>query len=277
MITNKTIRDHIILKKMFPGSSEPTYETRTASGAIASFTTNYVAPLESCLLTLNPLQTGTGDPSPTNPRPITGFTGVNVHVADGESPHVVDNTYPIALGRTVYGGSLNVTSGELVVNQVAFDFGSEDLTWNYNAGQTRFYCTIPNIDLPTSYGEVADILCSVYKTVKFTDVTGTQTDYIIAGVTQSGTNYITCRDTRYTDAQSFKTALTGQKFVVNLATPQTYQLTPTEIATLLGENNVWHDANGDTAVSYLYQTGEGSGTDKKTFLPFFYPIRKGDI
>lgn len=163
--------------------------------------------------------------------------------------NITGSTYPIALGRTVYGGTYNSETGVLTVTKIGFDFGSEDLTWIYNSGQTRFYCTIPNIDLPTAYGVVADILCSCYKTVKFTDVTGTQTDDIIAGVTQGETNYITCRDTRYTDAQSFKTGLTGQKFVVNLATPVEIQLTPTEINSLLGVNNVWTDT-GDTEVEY---------------------------
>ena len=52
---------------------------KSASGAIAHFTDGADdVPLKSCVLTLNPLQTGTGAPSPTNPRPITGFTGVNV-------------------------------------------------------------------------------------------------------------------------------------------------------------------------------------------------------
>ena len=44
------------------------------------------------------------------------------------------------------------------------------------------------------------------------------------------------------------------QIVLPLATPLTYQLTATEVDTLLGQNNVWHDANGDTAVEYRADT-----------------------
>lgn len=39
------------------------------------------------------------------------------------------------------------------------------------------------------------------------------------------------------------------QLVYELATPQTYQLTPTQIQTLIGQNNVWADC-GDTSVTY---------------------------
>lgn len=47
------------------------------------------------------------------------------------------------------------------------------------------------------------------------------------------------------------TPTTGAQVVYKLATPQTYQLTPTEVTTLLGQNNIWHDANGETEVTYM--------------------------
>ena len=49
------------------------------------------------------------------------------------------------------------------------------------------------------------------------------------------------------------TPTTGAQVVYELATPQTYQLTPTEVRTLLGLNNVWADT-GDTEVEYRADT-----------------------
>jgi hypothetical protein len=43
------------------------------------------------------------------------------------------------------------------------------------------------------------------------------------------------------------------QFVVPLATPQTYQLTPTQIDSLLGRNSVWADS-GDVTVEYIADT-----------------------
>ena len=40
-------------------------------------------------------------------------------------------------------------------------------------------------------------------------------------------------------------------FVLPLVTPITYQLTPSEIQTLIGTNVLWSDTNGDMEVKYL--------------------------
>ena len=45
------------------------------------------------------------------------------------------------------------------------------------------------------------------------------------------------------------TPTTGAQVVYPLATPITYQLTPQEVSTLLGDNNIWADT-GDVAVEY---------------------------
>ena len=46
---------------------------------------------------------------------------------------------------------------------------------------------------------------------------------------------------------------TGAQVVYELATPQTYQLTPQEVRTLLGQNNIWANT-GDTSVAYRADT-----------------------
>jgi hypothetical protein len=55
--------------------------------------------------------------------------------------------------------------------------------------------------------------------------------------------------------QAFKSYLSTHnlEIVYPLATPITYQLTPTEVRTLLGINNIWADT-GDTEVTYLADT-----------------------
>ena len=49
------------------------------------------------------------------------------------------------------------------------------------------------------------------------------------------------------------TPTTGAQVVYKLATPQTYQLTPTEVTTLLGQNNIWADC-GPSTVEYQADT-----------------------
>lgn len=61
----------------------------TASGGVANFKTDMIAPLKGCKVNFLPKQSGSGDPSPTNIRPISGWDGVEVYqtgvnIWDGE-------------------------------------------------------------------------------------------------------------------------------------------------------------------------------------------------
>ena len=57
--------------------NEPHLVTSTPAG-IANFSTDLIAPLKSCKVEFSPVQSGSGDPSPNNVRPISGRTGCNV-------------------------------------------------------------------------------------------------------------------------------------------------------------------------------------------------------
>ena len=61
------------------------------------------------------------------------------------------------------------------------------------------------------------------------------------------------KDSRYTDPTAFKSAMNGVKLVYILATPTTVQLTPTEVKSLLGDNNIWSDT-GDVVAEYRADT-----------------------
>lgn len=50
----------------------------SASGAVVSFSDGADLPLKSLLVNIEPVQSGTGDPSPVNFRPISGWNGVKV-------------------------------------------------------------------------------------------------------------------------------------------------------------------------------------------------------
>lgn len=52
--------------------------TQTATGAIATFETNIETAFVSLKSDINPVQSGTGTPSPQNVRPISGFSALNV-------------------------------------------------------------------------------------------------------------------------------------------------------------------------------------------------------
>ena len=73
----------------------------TASGAIANFDTDLSLPLVDCKANIVASQ-ASGTPTPSSPLPITGYTGMTLSVADENL--VVQDTYTISFGQTVYGG-----------------------------------------------------------------------------------------------------------------------------------------------------------------------------
>ena len=90
---------------------------KSASGDIITITDGADnMPLFSAVVNIEPVQSGSGDPSPTNIRPISGWTQVNVWVKPTYDTSLTP-TATIPLGRTVYGGTLDVVRGKLVVDR----------------------------------------------------------------------------------------------------------------------------------------------------------------
>ena len=318
--------------------------TKTVSGSIAHFTDGADMPAESVVVNIEPVQSGTGTPSPDNVRQISGWESVVTSVAGGNlidvstnqsgaidgSGNEVENpvfnrtdfipidkamvyvktsaasgyairvhgyssskawvqqlkliatsgttllvgetvpnnvayvrmSYPTvgvdstelwqadstttALGRTVYGGTLDVVSGVLTVDRAMVDLGT--LSWVYvpTSGQERFLTSgIRNtVAKPINPSTSVNAVASQYEVTSLYGAL--EADNTLA-VYPDGDMIV--RDTRYTSAVDFKTAMSGVQLVYELVTPQTYTLTPTQISTLLGENNVWADA-GAVEVTY---------------------------
>ena len=219
------------------------YATDTASGSVVSFADGADdIPLKSCVVAIEPVQSGSGDPSPDNVRPISGWTGAQVSHsgADRTNPTTYPITFPSEAG-TVYGGTLDVTNGVLTVDRAMVDLG--DLSWNYYGNYDCFYST--GISGVINH---APFISSIYSNAVADGLSA-----LANGEALLNTIAIYVKDIRFADATAFKTAVAGQQLVYELATPITYTLTPTEIKSLLGDNNVWADA-GDIEVVYRADT-----------------------
>lgn len=68
------------------------------------------APLKDCTVDINPVQSGSGTPSPSNIRPISGWTEANITVA---GKNLYDETQTLIKGRYTSDGSIAETSSEL--------------------------------------------------------------------------------------------------------------------------------------------------------------------
>ena len=154
-----------------------------------------------------------------------------------------------------YGGTLDTVSGLLTVTHNIADMG--DLTWTYYTDSTvpMFYADLPNgKPNDTTSGTAYIDICSAYKKLINTVVTAGAFTSADNGAFAQNKRSQSCRilvtNFAYTDAASFKSAMTGQTVVYELATPVTYQLTPAQVETLKSQTNIILPYGGEASVSY---------------------------
>ena len=168
--------------------------------------------------------------------------------SDTDPTYVPYNGYQVTvnLGGTYYSGILDVVSGVLTVDKVGVDLGT--LTWTYN--NTNFVATDITGGV-TKSGKTC--ICSCYATVNnvqySTDIIA---DHSICMSTLTA-NRLYVHDSGYSDVATFKTAVTGQKVVYELATPQSIQLSPTMVKALVGENHLSAPLDGQEITESKYK------------------------
>ena len=230
------------------GGAGGSLKLRTASGRIATFNTNMVEAFKSLKSEINPVQSGTGTPSPQNVRPISGFSALNVTLADGDMQTV--DTKTVNFGQTVYGGVADVTNGKVTVTQIAHVFdGSENFL---TLASGRVFAYDFGVNVVGSFNNNNSLCSHFHEGYGAWDLLGVG-EYLVGGGRYGGINPdMTLADYKtYLQAQySNGTPVT---IVATLATPTEITTTPENLTAISGENNVYGDTNGDTEVKYLYR------------------------
>ena len=144
-------------------------------------------------------------------------------------------TYTTALGRTVYGGMLDVVSGELVVDRAMVDLST--LTWSGSSG-IKLSTGIANVvKAPSANNVPANIVAEKYATSAVAPISANDGKI---GIEATGTRgRIQCGSSETPSGM----------LCYELATPQTYQLDPQTISLLKGNNNVWSDGEVEMVYS----------------------------
>lgn len=231
--------------------------TETVSAPIASIYDGADGiPVKSLVLDIVPQQAGSGDPSPDNVRPISGWTGATIFHsgADTSDPMILRMSWESEAG-SVYGGTLDVTTGLLTITHVK----------TTPTGGTWSNASVFSINTANSTWMPAPMLSGSWQNDAKTmanclekgarDASG-QKPTILFG---ANTNYIYIYNQTLLDGVTdYATMIAWMadnlEITYPLATPITYQLTPTEVTTLLGVNNIWADT-GDSAVTYRADVG----------------------
>ena len=233
------------------------YAAASVSGSTASFTAEAEGlPLKSVLVNIEPVQSGSGDPSPSNVRPISGWTGVNLYreaAYDSGAAPFLSVSFPEAAG-TVYGGTLNLTTGLMTVTHARVDLGT--LTWTVlNDPAVPQGAKLFNTRLTgRKYGTQAEGVTGVCDSYQFFGNGAKNTILSSLGNGQFAFRYTTdtviIRNDACADETALTSALNGVYLVYPLLEPVLYKLTPRDaITTLFGTNCIWADT-GDIGVSY---------------------------
>lgn len=152
-------------------------------------------------------------------------------------------TVTIDLGQTVYGGTLNPLTGVLTVDRAIVDLGTLD--WRMSgSGNTAFhYANTSALGVATNISTTLNYICSNYSIVAVSS-SGTAT-----GMAFTSANQLRIRDATYASASDFKTAMDGVTLCYEVANPTEIQLTPQQIRSLYGQNNIFADT-GNVALEY---------------------------
>lgn len=297
----------------------------TASGSIASFDNGADdLPMKSAVVSIEPIQEGTGDPSPENVRPISGRTGLSVVrsgknllpmpivsgsydytttiTVNDDKSFVINKTISAGwsafiLGRftlkpgtyTLIESDDNNANSQLVLDKVIGDTTEVLVTTRYTKRQVFTVEADTLVQARYTRSGIADNVLT--KLMLFIGNTATATDYepykgstysvnweteagtvyggaldVVSGKLTVDKGYIasyneeTLPSTWISDRDAYAPGTTptiGAQVVYKLAEPIEYQLTPQEIRTLPGVNNIWSDA-GDVSVE--------SPADTKTYI-----------
>ena len=149
--------------------------------------------------------------------------------------------------NTIYGGYVDLVNKEVVATMASFDMGSK--AWAYVASSKTFGCSqhlSPAVKLPPTLDVAVNAVCSCYKVVSSDD----KADKTVWVGTSGGVLF--AKDSDCDSGASFKTKVTGQQFVYELATPIHYPLTAPQITALKGENVVSSNTNSTAnEIKYL--------------------------
>lgn len=162
------------------------------------------------------------------------------------------NTIALSFGSTVYGGSYVINEDgtvTLTVDRESIDLGELTYTYKTESGIDYYFFQSSSIsDFLIGYN---DLICSQYKNAKNGNRKTMTSDHMIAITNSTNSNRVCIRDDSYSDADVFRTAMSGVQLVYELATPITTTLSSvTMLNTLVGENNMWTDTGDITVKAY---------------------------
>lgn len=208
-----------------------------------------------------PAQAGIGDPSPDNIRPISGWSGVNVWdeaTHDTTANPKVSIAFPSPPG-TIYGGTLDVLTGVLTDYGYFRTFDGTESWETVGSENKRYAYLVVNSGSNIIYAQTPEYMaCSHLPITQPTSTNNIVGAFVYYSSSTRSTRIVARLPSSYgdTSATVFKSFLADQYaagnpyqfyFRVKAENATTYQLTPTQVQSLIGANAIWADCGPVTA------------------------------
>ena len=234
------------LEKGFSEISEEISTSADVKKATDNFSTINGGLLSECKVKLSPVQSGSGTPSPTNVRPITGHTQVEINITDGQITQAQIN---VNLGGTYYSGTINIVTGKFIVDKVK---ATSPTRGNLDSSGKLYNITFSGgIIHNHNNGEIVTpyIMCSHFDVDSLSGARETLRKCICQ---YAGDIYIG----GYTDDPDILDSILADSnfsIVFELATPQIIQLSPTMVKALVGYNKLTTPLDGQEIEELEYK------------------------
>ena len=183
-----------------------------------------------------------------NECPITGYDEAEIYL-EPEYDAEADPRYTIDLDGTRYSGTIDITTGEMVLDKEILDTQSNywDLQSinSYGIANFRYYK-----ETPYKYDFSDRGICNIFP-YQTTSIGNTQTEgYTV--ITAGGTLYVRLREDNASTLAQFKewASSNNLQILLKLAEPITVQLDPTTVTALTGHNVIWCNTGNIISVDY---------------------------
>lgn len=219
----------------------PLYNPLSLEGSQISFTAEAAVIPDSFNLNVLPAQSGSGTPSPSNPRALSARNEISI-THNGDTINI-----PLLSAAPTYGGELDLLTG------IYSDFGRivnfSDLTWNRSESTGFFYASIPSRILrqPENF-----FYCSHYHYIGSGTNSWINTNLNNEQIAaQSTTTVVRLRDDRFTTVAALLAANENTQIVFRSAAIQ-HKLPVSDVLPVSGSNSYTTTSGSFSAIVNAY-------------------------
>jgi hypothetical protein len=237
----RTAADQDVIDNAQNEKINPLYNPLALEGSQISFTAEAAAIPDSFILNVQPAQSGSGTPSPTNPRALAARNEISI-THNGDTINI-----PLMSAAPTYGGKLDLLSG------IYSDFGRivnlSDLNWTRSASTGFFYAPVPGriVQNPEPF-----FYCSHYQYIGSGSINWISANLNNGQIAaQSAATYVRIRDDRFTTVDAFLAANESTQIVFRGAATQ-HKIPVSDVLPVSGSNNYTTSSGSFSAIVNAY-------------------------